>query len=222
MAITPGATTSNGGISPGSTITFSHTVETGNNRFLVVQFGWSGLATAITSVKYNSVSMTLIATKSQTDPFGGSLVSSMWGLIAPDTGAHNVEIILNNNPGKAVWAATSWLGVDQATPTGAAVTATMTSNPNISVNVSSAAGEVVIDAVYGYQPTATKGSSQTLLFSTTTSDNQGGGSYQPGATTVTMSWTGFTGGFGDTARLVAVPLKPAIVVLPSRIVYICG
>jgi hypothetical protein len=113
----------------------------------------------------------------------------------------------------------SWSGVDQVTPFNAASpqgsTGTAPTQPSLSVT--SAVGEQVIDAVIDNEvntDTLVVGGSQTSIFNHTQGANiAGAGSDLAGSASVSMSWSGITGGAtwaqaGVSIRPSAAPFVP--------------
>lgn len=204
MAIALDAATSSSSTAS-STLTFSHTVA-GSDRVLMVGVSWQTGAVnnaTVTGVTYNGVAMTLVDEQAPPDPFNQTLGASLWRLVAPATGTHNVVITISNTSDVILGGATSWTGVDQTTPLGTSAKATAQSGTTATVNVSSATGEVVVDVVIGLDPISV-GAGQTSRYATTGIGLTGAGSSEPGAGTVTMSWTVANYAW----RIVAVPLKP--------------
>jgi hypothetical protein len=160
---------------------------------------------AVTGITYNGVALTKI--DSQTSG-SGKCRSELWYLVAPATGAHSIVVSLADVTDAIVGGATSWTGVDQSTPLGTAAKATGTTSP-ITVDVTSAVGEYVVDSACAYKATAitlTVGAGQTSDWNETPYvGSVGAGSYEAGAATVTMSWT--ISAAADWAT-VAVPIKP--------------
>ncbi len=183
------------------TLTFSHTVtSSGSDRVLIVGAASrdDGNNDTITGVTYDGAGMTKI-----TDRAGDANgYISLWFLANPSTGANNVVITGSGTAGGKflVGGAVSFTGVDQSTPTGSATATAASGHPT--VNVSSATGEVVIDAamiVIGPSDTLSVGVDQTERVNDfATNDGSSnpansratmGMSTEPGDTTVTMSWT---------------------------------
>jgi hypothetical protein len=90
MAIALDSATNGGSVTPGTSLTFSHTCS-GDNRLLLVFIKRSG---AITSVTYNSDLMSVVASAPFNSDYGDL---DIYGLLNPDTGTHDVVINLNNN-----------------------------------------------------------------------------------------------------------------------------
>ena len=102
----------------------------------------------------------------------------------------------------------TFTGVDQGVPLGAFAGANGNSG-TASVNVSSASGELVFDTVDHYN-SLTVGANQTQRWKTGSASTYSGGSTEPGAATVTMSWTAGS----NTWAIGAVPIKPAALPCP--------
>ena len=184
--------------------TWSHTVgAAGTNRILVVGTSAES-AVAVTGVTYAAQALTKIGAQASLD--GATAATELWYLIAPPTGPNDIVVTLSANK-KLAAGATSWTGVHQTTPLGTAVFAPGNSL-SASVDVTSATGEVVVDALANKSSTSrTVGADQTQHWSV----NSGGkpssaGSSEAGAGTVTMSWTH---GVAVEWALGAVPLKQA-------------
>lgn len=189
----------------GGTLTWSHTC-TGTNLVLWVSATIStGGNSTITGITYNGVAMTEVSGS----PINStSIETSGWILIAPATGTHNIVATINAFDNNFSCVAASYTGVHQTTATGTPATATGAVS-TITVDVSSASGEVVVDGVGVNDPTWawTAGAGQTAR--TSYADPAGFDSSalseEAGATTVTMSWTG-TPALWAT---IGVSLKPA-------------
>lgn len=193
----------------GTLLSFAHTC-TGSDRVLIVTAGALGFppAAAITGITYAGVAMTQAWSVAHTQVDSLEMVSEGWYLIAPATGSNNVVVSFNS--ADELWAsATSFTGADQSVPLGTPVTG-QAASVTPSVTVSSAPGEIVIDGLRAGQPTITVGAGQTsrneqenINFS-----SAGGSSTEPGAASVTMSWSLGAGGYGNFWALGAVAVKP--------------
>ncbi len=176
-----------------NTQTIAHTCS-GTERLIVLRAGyWAAAAgDAISSVAYNGVALTKIADSGRSS---GGDNAQIWILVAPATGANNLVITWGSTSGTnraGTLQITSYNGVDQSTPTGTAATGTG-SGTSVSVNVSGASGDYVIDVIAWDAGTATAslpgGSGQTSNFNAVSNGEGGAGSNEPGAASVTMSWT---------------------------------
>jgi hypothetical protein len=187
-----------------TSLTFSHTVnDNADGHLAVVVCFRANSVPSVSSVTYNGDGLTLVRAQTLT-----SNRVEIWAMVAPDEGTHDVVISLSDEADLGLCAyAISHTGVDQTTPHGTAVSATGSSSP-ATVNVSSASDELVIDGVSKRTATGTGtvGAGQTQEMNATAGSMDGFGSTEPGAATVTMSWT-FSSVTGWA--IAAVPLKPA-------------
>ena len=204
-------TTSSAAPPPGgaASLTWSQTINSGSDRILVVDVTVkSGSATdPVASVTYGGQNLTLLG--SAVLPNNES--ADIWYLLAPSVGTANVVVNLTGSC-HFVASSTDYFGVNQTTPFGTLVTATGNSFTP-SVTLTSAAGQLVVDSLItqgsalSITPT---GPGQTQLWSQTTGtsagDALGGGSYQNGAASVTMSWTENS---AQNWAIAAAPLIPA-------------
>ncbi len=195
------------GTGTSSPITVSHTTL-GTNRLMLV--GISGAVSsgtvAVSGVTYGGVALSLVGTAT------AAAYQKTWiyQLVAPATGTANVVVTFSTAPNTgAVVGVMTFTGVDQSVPLGTFAGANGTSAAP-SVNVSSASGELVFDTVNHYWP-LTVGANQTQRWNTGSGSIYGGGSSEPGAATVTMSWTASG---SDTWAIGAVPIKPAALACP--------
>lgn len=191
----------------GSTKTISSfTVSSNANRYLIVGIGSGAGEPDVTGVTWNSTSLTLL--KDSTAASDGGYRTYLYGLVAPASATADIVVTLSGsgNERTSVGAAV-YTGVDQSTPIGTAVSALVVGG-NPTVDVSSASGELVIDAIgVSLDSTPVVGGGQTERVNVYDGSNcRFGMSEEAGAGTVTMSWTGTTG--FDSATC-AVPLKPA-------------
>ncbi len=190
-------------------LTWSHAVGTGPDRLLVVGVSNSG-NTRVTDVTYGGTRLTRVV---QRVGGGGNVRASIWILVAPPSGTADVGVALNG-PEDVAAAAVSFTGVEQGNPVGSFLAAAGTSL-NASVTLAGAPGEVVVDTVAaeGDALSIAPGAGQAELWNLGTgtggNDILGGGSTEPGAGSVTMSW-------GLAARrawaICAARLRPARVV----------
>lgn len=131
-------------------------------------------------------------------------------LVAPDSGAQNIAWSYTGGLADPFTSAACFSGVDQSAPLGTSQTNTVMSGTSVSVNVTAAAGDLVIDQMQsGQGPTTvpTAGAGQTEISTYRYVPGLGiigGNSYESGTGTVAMSWTWSGNG---NARVTAVPLK---------------
>jgi hypothetical protein len=184
----------------GSTQTWNHTVGSGSNRVLVVTT--SSMDESANSVTFNGQALTLIGRQNDGD---NATRISMWYRINPASGSGTIQVNYAGSTGEKTMGATSWSNVDQVTPVGTFVSQSGSSG-TASVTVTSAADEVVVDAVSAEAAgSITVHPSQTQRWNATVGDASGGHSSEAGAASVTMSWTMPSSYWA----IGAVPLKPA-------------
>lgn len=193
-------------VTSATSLTFAHTC-TGANRVLVAGSS-TDAAVETTGVTYNAVALTAITGVSYSTFNRGEL----FGLIAPATGSNNIVITAASAVG-IVGGGVSVTDADQTTGWHNPATASGLSTAP-SVAVTSATGELVVDVVTngvnaGSLPTASVGASQTQRWNDAVVDKMRGcGSTEPGAASVTMSWT-LTASEGWSICGVAVMAAPA-------------
>lgn len=193
-----------------SSLTWAHTC-TGSNMVLWVGVGSGATSPHNTStVTYHAVSFTA----ENFDLLNSFAHVSGHYLKAPDTGsAFNIIATLAAADDEVIAGGASYTGVDQTTPIGTPNSATgATATPT--VNITSASGELVVDAIYHAQWAAgtahTAGAGQTARVDVADSgDGNGflGMSEEAGAASVTMSWS--TGPATQAWAIGGVSLKPA-------------
>lgn len=191
-----GATTDTGGSPAPNPLTWSHTCS-GSDRYLevdiVVGDSTDDSATTIDGVTYNSVAMTLVPGSLVHSNNGNAGYVVKYGLVAPATGAHTVSVAFTSGGVGSVnvkAGSKSFTGVDQTTPYDGVTTA-FGSSTTPSVAVSSAAGNMVSDAVANGAAIASSG--QTLRWNrdldTSSAGGNGAGATADGAASVTMSYS---------------------------------
>ena len=120
-----------------TSISWSHTAGTGNNRLLLVAVGVhvaTGAPTTVSSITYGGVSLTQVTTGlySTIDP---QVRTYVFRLVNPASGANTVQITFAAAT-LAVAGAVTYAGVDQTTPIQASNTATGSGDaPSVSVTV---------------------------------------------------------------------------------------
>ncbi|MBS1213614.1 MAG: hypothetical protein H6R26_2231, partial [Proteobacteria bacterium] len=181
-AITANGTFTSAQTTGATSLTWSHTVAAGTNRALFVELAIDGLGAAVTSVTYGGVALTQVGRGT------GNHAIEIWRLISPAVGTANVVANFGGTT-PAAGGATTFNGVLQSTPTGTFVSATGTGT-TASVTVTSAAGDLVIDAQYWRNTSANMvGAGQTLQWSASNATMLGGSTSEAGATSVTMTGT---------------------------------
>ena len=175
-----------------SSLTWSHTVGSGDERILIVGVSLRKNSQSVSNITYGGVGgFTLIG--SQLDG-GADHRAELWYKLMPAVGTANVVVTIAGGTVDAVGGAVSFFNVDQTTPLGTFVGATNTSTTP-SVTVTSATGEIVVDVMSsnGDSGTVSVGAGQTqqwnLKSGTGDGNEAGSGSTESGASSVTMSWT---------------------------------
>jgi len=194
-----------------SSLSWSHTIGSGPNRILIV--GVSTYSQTVSSVTYDGTGLTSIGSIANGSG-GRAEIFKLLEASLPSTGSYTIEVTLGGSAA-VVAGATSWSGIDQTTPHG-----TFTSNTGASntptVDVSSAGGEMVVDTLAVYPAGGGimgPGAGQTQRWSATPSLSAGGGgSSEPGETTVTMSWSTSV---GMNWAIGAISLKPDTTVISN-------
>lgn len=199
-------------------VTVPLNVAAGDNRYL---FGGVGVrrdiaqgAPSINSVTYAGDAMALKDSFNLQNASG--LFVWLYGLVGPTSGLNNMIIDGNWAAGQnIVGIAVSYTGVATAVPIGAPVQHIDATADGESINVVSQAGEVVVDiySIIGIDSAAiAQGGGQTLRQKL--SAGVGGAqvavgmSDEPGAPTVTMSWSGVSA--GNPEGIIGVALKPFV------------
>lgn len=206
------------GFVSGKTLTWAHTVGSGNNRVLVVGISTEIDAPAgvpadrVSGVTYNGIAMTRIPGTSIRDASNRAGVE-MFILVNPPVGTANVVATILPGVNYVVGGATSFFNVNQTTPTR---TATVNTGTGITPTtaVITVVGDIVIDTVAtlpsGFLapgPGQTERWDGDDFFSV--AFDVGAGSTEPAAaTTTTMNWTQSV---SQSWAIAAVPLQPAAV-----------
>lgn len=174
-----------------------------NNRLATVSFTIQTNAHFIDNITVGGLTASYVGTATNTDV---SRYVDLWRRVGIGTGTVTTVITLTDF-GTPLAATSSYCDVDQTTPMGTLATA---SNVNFqaSVTVTSATGELVIDAVTsGSGSELTVGSGQTQRSNQTLASSYTlGTSNEPGAASVPMTWS-LSG--EDYWAALGVSLKPA-------------
>lgn len=216
IAVVAGTTTSS--VTSATSLSFAHDPGTGSNRVLVVTVGLGApqlndtpAPGNITSVVYGSQTMTLAGSVT-----GAPTVTSIYTLVNPASGSHNVVISTDAAAGITA-GATTYTGVSQTTPTGTFVSNSNTNNnTSISTTVASATGEVIVAAGTwdngGNTQTITPGAGMSALWSQAINYVSAAGASIPGAASVSVT---FDATNSQQSSIAAVPLKPATIAYPT-------
>jgi hypothetical protein len=205
VAVAFDAASSASSLAQPASLTVSHTCTGANGYLLAIVGLTSGALGNVTSVTYNGVSMGTALWNATV----GGIRCAGFGLKNPATGAHNlVANVSGANDGFSLQGV-SFNGVDQTTPAGTPNSASNGVSSTATVNIASAAGELVVDGLAtGALGTITIGGGQTLRDSIlVTGEHSGRSSEEAGAASVTMSWTWATG--ATSWAMGGVSLKPA-------------
>ena len=148
-----------------------------------MQIAIDGLGAGVSRVTYGGVALT------QVGRTAGNHAVEIWRLVAPTVGTANVVINFGGTTAASA-GATTFNGVNQVTPTGTYAGASGSSGL-ASVAVTSAVGDLVIDAEYWRSDAGTYGvgTGQTLAWSALNVTNRGYSSTEAGAASVTMTST---------------------------------
>lgn len=207
------ATTGNPG-SGDTSLAFSHTCS-GSDRVLYV-FVHGRYHDNVTGVTYAGVSMTKIASVDDSWAGGEVLGTALYRLVAPATGPNNVVVTMSAAR-HATASAISLTGVHQTTPDRTPVTANGSAE-HPSLSVTSAADEFVLDGATllnnDNTSTLTVGAGQTQRTTNTAWNASGSGvrgsaSTEPGASSVTMSWTADAVDYWTQIGVSVIPAVPA-------------
>lgn len=183
--------TSGASIVGSTSLSWTHAVGNGADRLLMVGVSINPAGNAVTSLTYNGTP--LIPVGSQQGASGKNRVE-IWRLTAPASGSGNIVVTWSGGSADVVGGSASFTGVDPSSPLGPFVSAEGTSNP-VTVTLGSAPGDVVFDtaALEAQALSMTVGAGQTQRWNAATgsggSNVIGGASTEPGAASVTMSWT---------------------------------
>ena len=181
-----------------TTISWSHTTGTGDNRLLIVAVGvhlTTGTPTTVTGVTYGSTSLTRVTTASYTS-VNPQVRSYIFILTNPASGTNTIRVNFAAST-FYVCGATTYSGVDPANPIQASNTATG-SGTALSVSITvSGTGRAVFGYLSGHRTTATsswiitEGTGQNNRWTKITNLYKGSGSDKLNvpAGTNTMSWT---------------------------------
>lgn len=195
MAIVFDAAASDGG-SGGSQLTVAHT-SMGSDRYALIGV-WAEGGVSISSISYGAQTPSLLHAHS---------VGAGWlyGLAAPNTGGQTVTVNLSGTSARCFMGILSYTGVASA---GTPVENEVAGGSPLTVDVSSAAGQMVVDfAVYAIDA-MTFGAGQTPRIEIDDIESTFrclGMSEEAGAATTTMSWTSA----GADGWIIAVPLLAA-------------
>lgn len=193
-----------------NSISWSHTINPGPDRLLVVSFG--SFQEEHASVHFGGQSLTKLAETQYSSTYDRN---SIWYMIDPPVGTYNVTVTLVSGQTDTITGgAVSFTGVNQSNPFGTVATTSGVSQYP-SIQVSSTDGELVFDSLVNSKRTEEEpGSGQTEQWAehtcwtscSTNGNINAAGSTENGAASVTMSWTLAV---ERAFALIAAPIKPA-------------
>lgn len=182
----------------------TYTSPDGPNRMLLVGISVRNRNDIfVISVKYNNLAMTEVATIDN----GENALVYIYRLVDPPVGAYYLDVDFNSTVTRAAVIGIATLhGVHQTTPTGTPSSA-IGSSLNMSLNIASTPGDLVVSVVSKRNATSSFTTPQTQEWNAYLNETRGGGnSTVATGTTTTMNWTA-TNGSGNA--MVGVAIKPA-------------
>lgn len=171
----------------------------GSDRAILVMVTMDNASRNVSSITYNGVSLVQVSRAT-----GGSACSvEIWALSNPASGTHNLVVTLDGG-NTGIWA---WVGFNGAHQTTASLTGTPATSTTNSVTVTSASGDIVLDAMFWGDSTGpTLGAGQTAyVYGQPAAFSWGVGTYEAGASSVVMNYAN-TPSF-DSAHI-GVSVKP--------------
>lgn len=182
----------------------SFTVSAGANRALIAMVGIEVEGRTVSGITWNgSENFTVKSTHTGTTGTPDSRVE-IWHLVAPTETTADIVIALAGGTATFSGGVTYATGVHQVTPLGLAATSDgSTANPAVNVT-DSAVGDLVIDLLHDSFGDGVAGAGQTGRYDNTAQTSYfSHGSTEPGAASVTMSWTQS----GSPRHLVAINVR---------------
>lgn len=173
-----------------SKLAWQHPVGFEANRLLVVGVAIRNAQDTVTALTYAGASLTFLGARANDD---GKVRLELWYLTAPASGTAPISVTLSGSA-EFVAGATTFYGVDQATPLSDFVTNASTGNGSTdpSVVVTNGDGGLVIATLVAESGPGVLTSAAGQLVSWTNfygNNVAGAGAFTPGAPTVTMGWT---------------------------------
>lgn len=196
-----------------STTSWTHTPSgTPSNAGACANTAVASGSSAVTSFTYGGVSMAQEVTAEETTTLPKR--ASIWELgTGIPSGAQTVTVVFTAGSHFGGCAAVTVVGGDPADTFSNSASLAWANPTAATVNCTSAVSELVLDCITVYDaggsPTATVGASQTERWNRKNAgaSTRTAGSTEPGAASVTMSWT--YGGVGPSGCLVAASFKEA-------------
>jgi len=168
-----------------SPLSWSHVVDSGVNRLLVVAVSLRAFQT-VTSVTFGDVALS--KHQSVQGGAGNYPRAELWYLVAPAVGRANVVVTMSG----AEWVeagALNFINAHQGLPLGPAATASSTGPGPASVTALAALGDLVVDCLAYNTANATAAAGQVERIKVSSDGNwRLGCSTKPGAASTKMSW----------------------------------
>jgi glucose/arabinose dehydrogenase len=193
-------------VSGQSSVSWPHTVASGNDRFLVVGVSNDSSAT-VSSVTYGGTPLAQLGTAAQ-----GNARVSFFGLKQPAAGTATATVTAST-VANIVAGSESFTGISQRDPTTVPVSRTG-SGGSVTLGVLSAAGQIVLDALAApTAPALAPGAGQTATWNLAAGSLRGGASSMAAGSTGTntLSWTPAAGGDWAYLALALTPVDPNVV-----------
>ena len=190
------------GVGGGNQLSYMFDPGNGSNRYLVVSIALETETRNVTAVSFGGRPLTRLGAEVR-----GTCGNYLYGLFNPPVGSNQLSVTLSDTSDIVV-VASSFTGVQQTAVQGAFVSRTGIEGP-AAVVVTSGPGEHVVDSLCMDEGNGSPrvGEGQTERGRRTASSFEAVQSTEPGAASVTMSWT-FSGAVYGWASA-AVSLKPA-------------
>jgi hypothetical protein len=169
--------------------TVAGSIGANSNRVLIVVVQFATSVPSVTAVTWNSVSMSLIANTTITQPGAGTKTTRLYGLIAPATGAQTIAVTWTGGAETIVVGGVSLYDADQSTGWQNGTTATGTDTA-ATITVTSANGNLVVGARSDQNATTATIANGTQDWDERNFDGNYGGVHRASTTGSTvMGWT---------------------------------
>lgn len=211
MAIAYDNAASVGGASVASLTTAAWLIS-GSDRMLIAGVGVSaGTPPTITAVKWGGSGGTALTARAQSGAQETYMRVELWSLAAPTAASQTLYASFSGAADECCLGGISYTGVAQTGSFGTSATAHNNGvGNNPTVNVTSAAGEIVVDAAYEITDALTVGAGQTQRVNQANTGDvtQLGMSEAAGAASVTMDWTHASTASAWEWVTISIPIKP--------------
>ena len=176
----------------GGTTTLSMTLSgTADALYVMVSF-WNngGTAAGCSGVTWNGVAMTFVTGSGQNST-SDKFRTEAWRIVAPATGTHDIVATVGGQCDKLGFAATSFIGADQTTPTDVVGTTSGTAG-SVTTNITTTvANTIMLDSVSHLSANTASASSNTQIYNDGAVGMGAAAQYGTAASagTNSMSWT---------------------------------